>query len=254
MKASYVNGKKIDDTTMELIASRVAEFNKRQNNSNNSSNELDIHIDALSEVFGVDKTDIEQIAQDVLIKQGQRQSFKDKLYDGVIKYSKEVIVSVIIITVVSLLLLGRSGLQQTHTMDPALLAANAGTSPGTSPDYSQFRAKANLTSVMASIIPIRLMMMEYYHGEGEYPQKLDEIGLDRNEMRTEKGIDDLILGEKGSIIVKLDEKIGDDLIIKLSPKTAMGGLSLKWECQTNFPGYVNGCKKINANKYLAQFR
>ena len=250
MKATYGNGKKIDDKTMELIASRVSEFNKRQNNSKNSSNEMDIHIEALSEVFDLDKSEVEQIAQDVLIKQGQHQNFKDKLYEGIIKYSKEVIVSVIIITVISLLLLGRSGLQQTHTMDPALLVANAGTSP----DYGQFRAKANIANVMASIVPIRIMMMEYYQGEGEFPQKLDEIGLDRNEMRTEKGIDDLILGEKGSIIVKLDEKIGDGLIIKLSPKTAMGGLSLKWECQTNFPGYVNGCKKINAKEYLAQFR
>lgn len=250
MKTSYGNGKKIDDKTMELIASRVAEFNKRQNNSKNSSNEMDIHIEALSEVFDLDKSDVEQIAQDVVIKQGQRQSFKDKLYEGIIKYSKEVIVSIIIITAISLLLLGRSSLQPTQAMDPSLLAANAGTNP----DYSQFRAKANLASVMASIVPIRLMMMEYYYGEGEFPKKLDEIGLDRNELRTGKGIDDLILGDKGSIIVKLDEKIGNDLIIKLSPKMAMGGLNLEWKCQTNFPGYVSGCKKINAKEYLAQFR
>lgn len=245
-KIDFNDNKPIDNNTMELISERVAEYKKNKQTSKDSSEELDVHIDALSEVFDLDKRDIEHIAKDVLTQQEQRASFKDKLYDGVIKYSKEVIISIVVVMVVSFLLLGRSSLQQPNP-------SSTQTAEGASPNFSHFRKKTNLVNVLVAITPIKVMLMEFYADKGDYPETLEQIGLDRNEMKTGKGINDLIL-EKGSIIVKLDESVGDNIILVLSPEVTMGGMRTEWQCKTNFSGNLGNCKKVKGNQYLAKFQ
>ena len=243
LKMATNNHKTIDDNTMALIAKRVAEYKKSQENSTQSSEDINNHIEALSEVFDLDKNDVEYIAKDILIKKKQQATFKDKLYDAVIKYSKEVIISIVIVVVVAFLLLGRSGLQ----------LANITAETPTNDTASIYRVKAQLANLLATISPIKIMLIEYYMNEGQYPKTLNDIGLERSEMKAAKGINDLILTEDGSILVKLDKSLGESHIMMLSPKFVMGGMKVEWQCKVSLATYIPGCTRVNADKYLAKF-
>ncbi len=245
-QTAFNNTNSVDDDTMELIAKRVADYKKTQETSKQSSEDMDTHIDALSKVFELDKDDVEHIVRDVLIKKEQQADFRDKLYEGVIKYSKEVIISIVVVIVVAFLLLGRSSLQPSFSSSPS-------DDQETLADFSHFKRKAILANVLTSIAPLKVMLAEYYVDRGEYPKTLNEIGLSRNKIKSGKGINDLILAEKGSIVVKVDGLAGDNLMIMLFPKMTMGGMGFEWGCKTNFSGYLSGCEKIDGSQYLARF-
>ncbi|MCK5902059.1 MAG: hypothetical protein KAG28_02830 [Cocleimonas sp.] len=233
----------IDDQTMALIAKRVAEYKKSEDNSKQSDDEIKTHINALSEVFELDKEDVKQIVKEVLIQKEQQLTVKEKLYDGIIKYSKEAIISVLVVMLITFLLLGRFSLQEPRFVKPDVSL--------TSSNY--FRGKVKLSHVLVMITPIKLMLTEYYMDQGVFPSSLKSIGLDRNEMKTGQGIDDLMIIEGGGILVKLNASIGDRLILILSPKITLGGMNFEWQCETNISGYIRDCKKIKGEQYLEKF-
>jgi len=110
MNTSSKNNKRIDSAQKSLIYNSVTEFYKNQSNFGRSSNKLDLHLTELAKNLELDKIDVEQIAQNITLKHDQQPSFNDRFSSGVVKNSKRIIVSIVIITVASLLLLNRSAL------------------------------------------------------------------------------------------------------------------------------------------------
>jgi len=246
-KLSYSNNQPVDEKTIELIAQRVADYKKSKEESKFSAEEVESHIGALSEVFDVEKSDVELIAKDVFIKQSQQNNLKDKIYDSLIKYGKQIILVIITAVIVSLLLFGRSTISSQQTM-PASMEPTQ--------DYSKLIRASKVVNTMQIFTPLRMEISEYYTYEGKYPQSFKELGLDKSEIIRFETIDDVIMSKDGGIIVKLAESLGDNLVMGLFPQTAMNGSMFEWKCKTNFklPRAIQTCEQENMDKYLKRFK
>lgn len=100
-------------------------------------------------------------------------------------------------------------------------------------DGSSMLLRTRLASVLSSLSPIKIRVIEYYYNTGVWPQKLKDIDLDKDEM-TSREINTIVLGDEGGIYAYLDEQFGEDKKVVLMPKRVMGGTSVEWECFANF--------------------
>ena len=243
VKMSITNNKNhenINDATMQLIAKRVAEFKRNKENSQFNDDEVDSHIGALSEVFDLDKNDVQSIANDVIDKQEQQTNLKDKIYDGLIKYGKELIIASIAVIIVSLVIFGRSSFQPQVTT-PNIISL------GGSSDMKLFNQKATIAKSLSRISVIRMHLNEYYLDEGKFPESLSQIGIE-NDFKKSKDIDQMILGDEGTILVKFKESVAKNLIVKVSPIIMNNWM--EWSCETNFKGHFPGCDKASLSQDL----
>ncbi|MCG6937779.1 MAG: hypothetical protein LJE83_06345 [Gammaproteobacteria bacterium] len=100
---------------------------------------------------------------------------------------------------------------------------------------------ASFGQAYALISPIRMMTMQQYSMYGEWPTKLEQIGMSQDDTSDGQYIDNLRLGEKGEIVALLSKEFGDKRVLKISPKSVMGGMNIRWQCYTNLP-----VKQINS--------
>lgn len=240
---SITNNKNLNDATMELIAKRVAEFKKNKENSQFKDDEVDSHIGALSEVFDLDKKDVQSIANDVIDKQEQQANLKDKVYDGLIKYGKELVIACLAVIIVSLFIFGRSSFQPQVPQSTMPNTINLAGAPG----MELFKQKATISNALGRISVIKMHLDMYYADEGEFPQSLSEIGIE-NDFEKSKDIDQIILGNEGTILVKFKESVAKNLIVKVTP-IVMNNWT-EWSCETNFKGHFPGCDKTSLSQDL----
>ena len=235
----------ISDRTMEIISQRVADYKTSKEKSKLNADEVGSHVDALAEVFDLDKDDVERIAKDVIIKQEQQDSFKDKLLDKLIKFGKEIILTVIVVVIVSLIIFGRYTVPQQQQVSSDVNSSSL--------DHSLFIKKTKIINALNTINPLKVYLLDYYMNEGKYPQSFDDVGVLISDITEMDYIEDVFLGKEGGILVKMDQSIGDNLIVGIFPRSARGGTLIKWQCKTNFSGYLQGCEKTSMNKYLRKF-
>jgi len=152
-KLSHSDNPQLNERTMEQIAQRVADFKESKDRSKSNAEEVESHLGALSEVFHVKKCEVDSIANDVFIRESQQRNFKDKFYDGLIKYGKQVIAIIIVSIIVSFMLLGRSVVQP-----QSQLIGNMNNN--VAPDYSKFVKKATLSNAINTIMPIKMEVIE----------------------------------------------------------------------------------------------
>ena len=237
------NHEDINDATMQLIAKRVAEFKRNKENSQYNDDEVDSHIGALSEVFDLDKNDVQTIANDVIDKQEQQNNVKDKIYDGLIKYGKELIIASIAVIIVSLFIFGKSNFQPQapqSTMPNTISLAGA-------PGMELFKQKATIANSLSRISVIRMHLNEYYLDVGKFPESLSQIGVE-NDFQKSKDIDQIVLGDEGTILVKFKESVAKNLIVKVTPIIMSNWM--EWSCETNFKGHFPGCDKASLSQDL----
>ncbi|KHD09619.1 hypothetical protein PN36_33715 [Candidatus Thiomargarita nelsonii] len=241
----------MNEDTLKEITKRVAEYKDRLDDSVESKESLEAHIEALSDVFHVSRKEVESIANGVIQSRNEGRDLKSRIASGV--YSKGVILSMVVVLSVVLVLIGRNlpleSRSESLPSEAPLVESNSVT-----PNYNVFFKKSVFAQVLASMSAIKPLVMEYYSMTGKYPSTFEEIGLKRTDMSSGKYIDDMVIGKKGELIVKPSQELGDGVIIALVPKETMGGMSMEWDCETSYSDSILfPCNKISSDKYLSLF-
>jgi hypothetical protein len=105
--------------------------------------------------------------------------------------------------------------------------------PSVTQDYSGYVLSAKFAQVFTLVLPIRMMAEQEHAMRGQWPTSLEQIGLKKNETSDGRYIDEVRLGENGAVIVLLSKEFGQKRILKLAPKSIMGGMHIRWQCATN---------------------
>jgi len=93
---------------------------------------------------------------------------------------------------------------------------------------------ARLSSVLASLSPIKIKMTEFYMSAGTWPGSFHAIKLNPKALRSSL-INKTILDNNGRIKVELNRSFGTRKQLWLYPESVMGGTLIEWQCFTNFP-------------------
>jgi len=242
---------KMNEDTIKEITKRVAEYKERLDDSVESKESLEAHIETLSEVFHLSRKEVESIANSVIQSRNERRDLKTRIANGV--YNKGIILSMVV--VLGVVLIGRNQIPRLENSSESLpTEAHLVGNNSVTPNYAVFFKQSVFAQVLASISPIKILMIEYYYMTGKYPSTFEEIGLKRTDMSSGKYIDDMVIGEKGALIVKPTQELGDGVIIALIPKETMGGMSMEWDCETSYSDSIPfPCNKISSDKYLSLF-
>ena len=100
-------------------------------------------------------------------------------------------------------------------------------------DKSSPLLRAQLASILASLSPIKLRVIEHYRYMGVWPETLESIGLVAAEVAS-SNVEKVTFDEDGGIHAYLRETFGDNKRVVIRPKSVMGGTSFEWECFANF--------------------
>ena len=100
------------------------------------------------------------------------------------------------------------------------------------PAERQAFLRAKLATAMSQLAPIKLMMTEHYMTMGAWPASPGELGLQADELESSV-IAGVTFEPEGTIVARLAPDIGEYAVLRLAPKTVMGGTSLEWRCSAN---------------------
>ena len=100
------------------------------------------------------------------------------------------------------------------------------------PAERQAFLRAKLATAMSQLAPIKLMMTEHYMTMGAWPASPSELGLQADELESSV-IAGVTFEPGGTIVARLARDIGEYAVLRLAPKTVMGGTSLEWRCSAN---------------------
>jgi len=137
---------------------------------------------------------------------------------------------------------GRSSFQPQVTVNTPDTINLAGT-----PEMKLFKQKATIANAFGRISIIKTHLLSYYMDEGQFPQSLDQIGIS-SDFKNSKDIDQIVLRNKGSILIKFKESVANNLILKITPIET--GNWIEWNCETNFIGHLSGCDKVPLSQEL----
>ena len=100
------------------------------------------------------------------------------------------------------------------------------------PVERQAFVRAKLATALGQLAPIKLMMTEHYMTMGAWPASPAELGLQADELESSV-ISGVTFEPEGTIVARLAPDIGEYAVLRLAPKTVMGGTSLEWRCSAN---------------------
>ena len=94
--------------------------------------------------------------------------------------------------------------------------------------------QSNFVQALQSLQAIKMNMVQFYLYRGQWPQKLEDMGLQKERM-TSSLIRETSLADQGRLQIKLSDNMGEKREIWLYPNSAMGGTQIEWQCYTNYP-------------------
>lgn len=103
---------------------------------------------------------------------------------------------------------------------------------------ARFTLQARVASVMATVGPLKAMVVEHYLSEGSWPSNVASLGVAPAELRQEGLVDDVALGPQGEIIVTLSPQLYSRGYLRLAPKA--GAMAVTWSCRSNLPAAALG--------------
>lgn len=104
---------------------------------------------------------------------------------------------------------------------------------GTVPDMGEYQQAAAAAQALAVAAAFKTRIAEYYATRGDYPGSLEDLGLERGDMTDSQHVRDLTVQDGGAIYILGNEGMGEDSVLVLEPRVALGGMSNEWACRTN---------------------
>lgn len=77
---------------------------------------------------------------------------------------------------------------------------------------------------------VRVAIAEHYLSTGQWPSRLDELGLGEPEDHAGGPVRAIRLGEKGEIVIEIATEVADDASLHLVPAASPVG-SIEWRCR-----------------------
>lgn len=94
--------------------------------------------------------------------------------------------------------------------------------------------KSNAAKALTMVNPLRIMITQYYAETGEWPPSFAAMNIDPKELREPKVISEVELRLGGVLHIRLAASaFGENEIMQLIPREAMGGSSMEWTCRTS---------------------
>jgi hypothetical protein len=113
------------------------------------------------------------------------------------------------------------------------------------PDQERILLAARLANAVSSISPIRTYLLEYYYSMGQWPESLDQLGLDPVTLYSQD-IEAVQLGRDGIVQARLSQAFGNGKFLELLPYEEMSGTSMRWRCRSNLPyALLNELRGLN---------
>lgn len=104
---------------------------------------------------------------------------------------------------------------------------------------SIFIFRAKFSAILGSLSPLRMSITQYYMKRGEWPENMEALGFERQAMQS-MHIKSARIKKNGKIVAILNAKLGENKIIVLNPKPAMGATTIDWQCWSNYPRNLLG--------------
>lgn len=102
------------------------------------------------------------------------------------------------------------------------------------PEQERLLLAARLADTVSSISPIRTYLLEYYYSMGEWPESLEQVGLDSVTLYSQD-IEAVQLGGDGIVQARLSQAFGNGKFLELAPFEVLSGTSMRWRCRSNLP-------------------
>ena len=99
-------------------------------------------------------------------------------------------------------------------------------------NYANYTRASKFTAIISTMSLLKPQVTMAYMEKGQWPARLDDIGLKDDDLLGEKFIDRIVLKD-GVIFADIASEFGQDATVSLRPKESMGGATIKWICQTN---------------------
>ena len=104
---------------------------------------------------------------------------------------------------------------------------------------SIFIFRAKFTNLLQSLTPLRMSIVTYYMERGKWPIEMEDLGFEPQSMQSRQ-IDNVKIKKNGKIVAMLNPRLGENKFIVLTPRPAMGGATVDWQCWANFPPSMLG--------------
>jgi len=85
---------------------------------------------------------------------------------------------------------------------------------------------------MGDVSPLRMMVVMRHQTHEEYPANFEELGMDASTL-TSRHVTRVELESGGTIVTHLPMEFGAGKWMKLTPRPAMGGMTIEWDCVSN---------------------
>jgi hypothetical protein len=97
--------------------------------------------------------------------------------------------------------------------------------------------QAKFVQALSSVSGIKISMVEYYMYRGTWPEKIQDLGFNPEDMNSSLIHQTRVL-DQGRINIQLAQDFGENKQIWLYPTLVMGGTQIEWSCFSNFPAQV----------------
>jgi len=101
--------------------------------------------------------------------------------------------------------------------------------------YIQRAALANVFSLLSVL---KTYLVNYYAENGKHPDSFKQLGIPDEDMNDGEYIKQVKILPKGALRVELSEFFGAGAYLTLTQQTIMGGTQIKWLCSSNLPQAV----------------
>ena len=101
------------------------------------------------------------------------------------------------------------------------------------PDYGGYVLAAKISQAFALLQSVKIRTTMHYQMNGDWPTKVEDLGLKKEETGDGQYIEQFRFGEKGAIVALLDKQFGDSRVLSINPISVMGGMHMRWVCRTN---------------------
>jgi len=117
---------------------------------------------------------------------------------------------------------------------------------------------AKIAQVLVSLGNLKIYILQYESMHGKWPESFEDMHLQTEQMNDGQLIKSMELIKEGGVKVFLTQSVGNDLILTQEPRSNMGGLSVRWTCNTNVSprafDLMRGmeCKQLSHKELMAK--
>jgi len=244
-------GKKINqrEELLDKLTKRVLDLDlKRSLGEDINLREVALdHINALDEITSIDKSEIEQIANQIIKEYQEKQTTSQKFHGFLSKNRKELLIFLIATLFALVIFFGILLLNSSKSND-INVPPSAGLTQ-TSETNRVYYVRAMLAQVVSQMTGAKMLFTEFYMVTGKMPSKFEDMEYALLDLQDSNLIKKANITKSGELVVLLSDDFGENKVVKLVSSTNRSGTNIKWVCETNLEPKFLGISQTAFCKY-----